>query len=158
MKYKITPISVTKLNVENQMFSTIGHILWQQFSKPLILFSFEMDCLCKNIIWRRKKWFWVCVHIDEPPLILIHIDELQHHLLFLYKNPFFVHFLWIFVLDVYFGWVVYLRRYPHGTPYDVFNSHISLFKAEFNKMIFREFFFFWSTRTTKWYFFFSILS
>lgn len=49
----------------------------------------------------------VCLHIYEPPLILIHIDELQPHFFF-YKNPFIVHFS----VNVRFGHVFCLSCLP----------------------------------------------
>lgn len=73
------------------------------FKTPYFMYSFDLKwtvCVqicCTLFNLKGKKWFWVCVHIDEPPLISIRIDELQPHLLFLKK----IHLFYIFFGHVF---------------------------------------------------------
>lgn len=97
------------------------------FKTPYFMYSFDLKwtvCVqicCTLFNLKGKKWFWVCVHIDEPPLISIRIDELQPHLLFLKNNPFIVHFLWTCIL------------FELSTLDDIHTEHLMMFSTDIKK-------------------------
>lgn len=128
MKYKISLISVTDLNVEYQMFAAISHILWQQFSKPFILclvlkwtVCVQIQCMLYFVQFKGENngsgvssYIWTTINFDSYwwTSTSFSFSFIKIHLLYI--------FLWMFVLDMYFVWVVYLRWYPHWTPYNAF--------------------------------------
>lgn len=127
MKYKITPISLTDLNVENQMFAAIySHILWGQFSKPLILCLVLKWTVCVQICWTlfnlkgKKVVLGMCSHRWTT----INFDSYwwtSTSFTFLKQNPFIVHFLWTCIL------------FELSTLDDIHTEHLMMFSTDIKK-------------------------